>query len=79
MTIHADFGSLTLKPKELAMSSSRYGTHRSTKPFSTTLISLNRYSFLNQILSSKSTAMTIAIQGASFRYPLQPIFNLGTI
>ncbi len=42
ITIYADSGSL--KPKELAISSSKHKTHRSTKPFS---ISLNCYSFFN--------------------------------
>ena len=78
MTIHAD--SKFLKPKELVISSSKHRTHKSTKPFSTTLTPLNRYSFFNQILLLGSKiAMTIAIQGASFRYFLRPIFKLGTI
>ncbi len=79
-TIHADSKSLTLKPKELATLSSRYGIHRSTKPFSITLNLLNCYSFLNfNQISSKSIAMTIAIRGVSFRYPLRPILKLGPI
>src|SRR6266566_4439497 len=66
MTIYADSGSL--KPKELVISSSKHGTYKSTKPSSTTLIPLNRYSFLNQILSLRSkTAITTTIRGVSFR------------
>ena len=73
-TIYTDFRSLTPKPKKLATLSSKHGTYKSTKPFSTTLIPLNRYNFFSQI-SSKSTAMTIAIQGISFQYPLRPILR----